>query len=60
MAKLKSKTSTRQRMRTSFQLSKKNTVILGAALFLFAIVLSISFLSYFSNWQTDQSIVDLF
>jgi S-DNA-T family DNA segregation ATPase FtsK/SpoIIIE len=60
MAKLKSKTSTRQRMRTSFQLSKKNTVILGAALFLFAIVLSISFLSYFSNWQTDQSIVDQF
>ncbi len=47
-------------MRTSFQLSKKNTVILGAALFLFAIVLSISFLSYFSNWQTDQSIVDQF
>lgn len=47
-------------MRTSFQLSKKNTVILGAALFLFAIVLSISFLSYFSNWQTDQSILDEF
>ncbi len=60
MAKLKSKTSTRQRMKTSFQLSKKNTVILGAALFLFAIVLSVSFLSYFSNWQTDQSVVDQF
>ena len=60
MAKSKSKIASKERMKESLQLSKKNTVILGAALFLFAIVLSISFASYFSNWEADQSILDQF
>jgi len=39
----------------SFKLSKQNKIILGSLLMLFSIALFFSFISFYFNWQSDQS-----
>jgi len=56
----KKKTTSKKQMRLKLRLSKKNTVIIGAVLFLFAVILMLSFVSYFFSWQIDQSSLDQF
>lgn len=59
MAKKKTKknTQTKTKKRFSFTLSKQNSIVLGSLLVLFSIALCIAFVSYFFNWQEDQSII---
>ncbi|MBV1922503.1 MAG: DNA translocase FtsK [Flavobacteriaceae bacterium] len=58
MAKKKTKTTRttkKPRKRISFQLSKQQKVIFGSFLFFLGLALIFSFISYFFNWQADQS-----
>ena len=58
MAKKKTKTTRttkKPRKRTSFKLSKQQKVIFGSFLFFLGLALIFSFISYFFNWQADQS-----
>ncbi|MFD0933275.1 DNA translocase FtsK 4TM domain-containing protein [Psychroflexus salinarum] len=60
MAKTKRSNKTKPKQETtSFNLkaSKRTKIIFGSFLMLFAIGLFISFLSYFFNWQADQSMM---
>lgn len=43
-----------------FTLSKQNKIILGSLLMLFSIALFFSFISFFFNWQDDQSLLSEF
>ena len=51
------KNSSKQRKKTSFKLSKQQTIIWGVFLFLLGIALFLSIVSYFFNWQADQSLI---
>ncbi|MDG1330565.1 MAG: DNA translocase FtsK [Flavobacteriaceae bacterium] len=51
------KNSLKQRKKTSFKLSKQQTIIWGVFLFLLGIALFLSIVSYFFNWQADQSLI---
>ena len=51
------KTSTKSRKKISFKLSKQQKIIWGGFLFLLGIALFLSFVSYFFNWEADQSII---
>ncbi|MGF1559681.1 MAG: DNA translocase FtsK 4TM domain-containing protein [Flavobacteriaceae bacterium] len=44
----------------SFKLSKQNKIILGSLLMLFSIALFFSFVSFYFNWQDDQSLLSEF
>ncbi len=44
----------------SYKLSKQNKIILGSLLMLFSIALFFSFISFFFNWQDDQSLLSEF
>ena len=60
MAKKKKKTTSkasRTSRKVSFSLSKQQKLILGSFLFLFGIGLMVSFISYFFNWEVDQSTI---
>ncbi|TDS13601.1 S-DNA-T family DNA segregation ATPase FtsK/SpoIIIE [Maribacter caenipelagi] len=46
--------------RTPFRLSKQNKIILGSLLMLFSIALFFSFISFYFNWQDDQSLLSEF
>ncbi len=48
---------TSQKSLPKFTLSKKQQILLGGMLMLFSIALVISFVSFFSAWQADQSIL---
>jgi len=43
-----------------FRLSKQNKIILGSLLMLFSIALFFSFISFYFNWQDDQSLLSEF
>ncbi|WP_339654184.1 DNA translocase FtsK 4TM domain-containing protein [uncultured Maribacter sp.] len=43
-----------------FKLSKQNKIILGSLLMLFSIALFFSFISFYFNWQDDQSLLTEF
>ncbi len=43
-----------------FKLSKQNKIILGSLLVLFSIALFFSFISFYFNWQDDQSLLSEF
>lgn len=43
-----------------FKLSKQNKIILGSLLMLFSIALFFSFVSFYFNWQDDQSVLSEF
>jgi S-DNA-T family DNA segregation ATPase FtsK/SpoIIIE len=45
---------------SSFKLSKQNKIILGSLLMLFSIALFFSFISFYFNWQDDQSLLSEF
>ncbi|GMN05014.1 DNA translocase FtsK [Croceitalea sp. MTPC5] len=61
MAKKRRKSKpTTTKKRTSFQLSKKNQVILGSLLIVISIALFFSFISYYFTWQEDQSLLTEF
>ena len=51
------KTSTKSRKKISFKLTKQQKIIWGGFLFLLGIALFLSFISYFFNWEADQSII---
>ena len=51
------KNSLKQRKKTSFKLSKQQTIIWGVFLFLLGIALFLSIISYLFNWQADQSLI---
>ena len=51
------KNSLKQRKKTRFKLSKQQTIIWGVFLFLLGIALFLSIVSYFFNWQADQSLI---
>ena len=51
------KNSSKQRKKTSFKLSKQQTIIWGVFLFLLGIALFLSIISYLFNWQADQSLI---
>ena len=55
----KSKPKTTQK-RSIFKLSKQNKIILGSLLMLFSIALFFSFISFYFNWQDDQSVLSEF
>ncbi len=55
----KSKPTTTKKLK-SFQLSKKNQVILGSLLIVISIALFFSFISYYFTWQEDQSLLTEF
>ncbi len=55
--KSKPKTTTK---RSVFKLSKQNKIILGSLLMLFSIALFFSFISFYFNWQDDQSLLSEF
>lgn len=44
----------------SYKLSKQNKIILGSLLMLFSIALFFSFVSFYFNWQDDQSLLTEF
>lgn len=44
----------------SYKLSKQNKIILGSLLMLFSIALFFSFVSFYFNWQADQSLLSEF
>ena len=44
----------------SYKLSKQNKIILGSLLMLFSIALFFSFVSFYFNWQDDQSLLSEF
>ena len=44
----------------SYKLSKQNKIILGSLLMLFSIALFFSFISFYFNWQDDQSLLTEF
>ncbi len=46
--------------KAGFGLSKQNKIILGSLLMLFSIALFFSFVSFFFNWQDDQSLLTEF
>ena len=46
--------------RAPFKLSKQNKIILGSLLMLFSIALFFSFISFYFNWQDDQSLLTEF
>ena len=61
MARKKTKTTTKkttQPKKITFKLSKQQKIVLGSFLFLLGIALLFSFISYFFNWQADQSTLD--
>ncbi|SKB44031.1 FtsK/SpoIIIE family DNA translocase [Maribacter arcticus] len=45
---------------STFILSKQNKIILGSLLMLFSIALFFSFISFYFNWQDDQSLLSEF
>ncbi|MFT4698989.1 MAG: S-DNA-T family DNA segregation ATPase FtsK/SpoIIIE [Flavobacteriaceae bacterium] len=49
------RTSKKPRKRISFKLSKQQKVIFGSFLFFLGLAFIFSFISYFFNWQADQS-----
>ena len=51
------KNSLKPRKKTSFKLSKQQTIIWGVFLFLLGIALFLSIISYLFNWQADQSLI---
>ena len=51
------KTSSKLRKKISFKLSKQQAIIWGVFLFLLGIALVLSIVSYFFNWQSDQSLI---
>ncbi|PKG41849.1 DNA translocase FtsK [Psychroflexus sp. MES1-P1E] len=53
---IKSKTK-QTKPKVKFKVSKRTKIIFGSFLMLFAIGLFISFVSYFFNWQADQSLM---
>lgn len=55
MAKKKEKGNSESRTRTFFRFSGQQKILFGAFLALFGIALTISFISFFFNWQADQS-----
>ena len=58
MARKKSKSKSapkKQSLKVSFKLSKQQKIVLGSFLFLLGLALLFSFISYFFNWQADQS-----
>ncbi len=60
MSKTKSTKSTKAKTsakRLTFSISKRTKIIFGSFLVLFSIGLFISFISYFFNWQADQSLL---
>ncbi len=62
MAKKKEKKSkpTPTKKKADFKLSKQNKIILGSLLMLFSIALFFSFVSFYFNWQEDQSLLSEF
>ena len=63
MAKKKTKskaTKKKPAKKTPVGLSKKQKIVLGSFFFLLGLALLFSFISYFSTWQADQSIIDDF
>ena len=48
-------TPKKQPLKISFKLSKQQKIVLGSFLFLLGLALLFSFISYFFNWQADQS-----
>ncbi|SDS65496.1 DNA segregation ATPase FtsK/SpoIIIE, S-DNA-T family [Maribacter dokdonensis] len=61
MAKKASKSKPKPtKKRSPFKLSKQNKIILGSLLMLFSIALFFSFISFYFNWQDDQSLLSEF
>ncbi|SIR27670.1 FtsK/SpoIIIE family DNA translocase [Maribacter ulvicola] len=61
MAKKASKSKPKPtKKRVPFKLSKQNKIILGSLLMLFSIALFFSFISFYFNWQDDQSLLTEF
>ncbi|MEZ7495322.1 DNA translocase FtsK [Leeuwenhoekiella aequorea] len=61
MARKKTKTTTKkttQPKKLTLKLSKQQKIVLGSFLFLLGIALLFSFISFFFNWQADQSTLD--
>ena len=59
MARKKRKTKSAKKKR-SLRLSRQNKVILGSLLVLLSIALFFSFISFYFNWQDDQSLLTEF
>ena len=55
----KSKASTAKK-KQAFKISKKNKIIFGSFLILLSIALFFSFISFYFNWQEDQSLLSEF
>ena len=55
--KKNTKTSKETRKSLSLKLSKQQKIIWGGFLFFLGIALILSFVSYFFNWEADQSII---
>jgi len=61
MAKKEKKSKpTTTKEKADFKLSKQNKIILGSLLILFSIALFFSFISFYFNWQDDQSLLSEF
>jgi len=61
MAKKEKKSKpTPTKKKVDFKLSKQNKIILGSLLMLFSIALFFSFVSFYFNWQEDQSLLSQF
>jgi len=61
MAKKEKKSKPRPtKKKVDFKLSKQNKIILGSLLMLFSIALFFSFVSFYFNWQEDQSLLSQF
>ncbi len=58
--KIKKKKPQKAKKGRSFKLSKQNKIILGSLLALFSIALFFSFVSFYFNWQDDQSLLTEF
>ncbi len=58
--KVKKKTPKTTKKGESFKVSKQNKIILGSLLMLFSIALFFSFISFYFNWQDDQSLLTEF
>lgn len=62
MARKKNKknTTTSAKKRPKFQISNQQKIIFGTLLMLLSVALVIAFISYFSTWQQDQSLLKEF
>ncbi|MFN3641238.1 MAG: DNA translocase FtsK 4TM domain-containing protein, partial [Flavobacterium sp.] len=58
--KKKKETSNIASARKKFQFTERHQLFLGILLLIFSIAMAVSFVSYFLNWQTDQSAIGHF